>query len=168
MKTINVTIKNLAMALLVFWIPMTMTMAQESEGIKRDKQERIKAFKKEYIEDKVALTEEEAGKFWPLYDEYIEAQQKLLRQKREKTKKILDGNTWQNATDEQVSKLIDLNFEYEQKMLDLKKKFDQRFREALPIRKVGQFYKAERDFKKYLVKKIAAKREKQLPQSIRE
>ena len=65
--------------------------------------------------------------------------------------KNIDINT---LSDEQLIKMANSEFDQQQKMLDLRKKYHQEFLKILSIKKVMLLYEAEKDFRKELLKKL--------------
>lgn len=114
--------------------------------------ERIEAQKIAYITKQLSLTPDEAKLFWTVYDEYQdkkEAEQKAYREKY-----ILQWADINKLTDKEAKELADSFVIHEQKMLDLNKEYNLKFQKVLPIRKVVMLYKAERNFRRILLKKI--------------
>ena len=114
------------------------------------KSEKIKAMKVEYITTKLELTPTEAEKFWPVYNEYMDKMQTLAKKRRKK----MQANKDKDLSDKEVNELIELNFETEQKMLNLKRDYDKKFKSILPVQKVGKLYQAEMQFKHELLRKM--------------
>ena len=113
--------------------------------------EKIKAMKVGYITEKLALTTEEAQKFWPIYNEFqdkIEDIHKQLRKMQNSEESIDD------MSDAEVEKMVDMHTELRQKELDIQKEYHAKFKAVLPIKKVAKLYKADQDFMRDLLKKI--------------
>lgn len=115
-----------------------------SDPKKHTSHEEIQAIKTAYITKKVDLTKEEAKKFWPVYNEYQKEFIQLIHQKRENIK-----SRGGNAT----AKLDD-DFNFEERILDLKKKYKGEFFRILPPEKVLALYRAERDWKEHLIQEL--------------
>ena len=96
-----------------------------------NKGERIEALRIAFISQQLNLSTQEAEKFWPVYNQY-------------KTDlKTLHGN-FKPAEGQQLSAEQQLDFE--QKKLDLKKKYKSQFEGALGKAKVDQLYNLEKQF----------------------
>src|SRR5688572_28403498 len=94
--------------------------AQDRE-ISPEKQEKIKAMKIAYITEKVALTPEEAEKFWPVYNAYSAEEEKI--QSNKKSRKNRSSEAYDNLSDKEIEALIENSFKNKQDALDLKKKY---------------------------------------------
>ncbi|HIE15982.1 MAG TPA: hypothetical protein EYP69_03550 [Bacteroidales bacterium] len=105
-----------------------------------------------YYTRRLNLTPEEAKKFWPLYDEYQDKRQKLMKRRREIGKSLMmNDSTMSTKKAMEINKLY---FNIENEELDLKKVYNQKFKEILPIQKVNKLYFIERQFRIYLLKKL--------------
>ncbi|HEY0668238.1 MAG TPA: hypothetical protein VGD22_08700 [Sphingobacteriaceae bacterium] len=110
--------------------------------------EEIQAIKAAYITKKVDLTNEESKAFWPVYNAYQKEFVQLIHQRRENIKSR-GGNT--------TAKLDD-DFNFEERILELKKKYRSEFSRILPPEKVLTLYRAERDWKEYLIQELKARK----------
>ncbi len=98
------------------------------------------------------LTPEEAKAFWPLYDEYSKKKHDLMKQRREIGHSIMINDSTQN--EEEAENLNKSYFKLETTELDLKKAYNQKFKEVLPVQKVNKLYFVEHQFRIYLLKKL--------------
>lgn len=105
--------------------------------------EKINAARAAYITERLALTPDEAEKFWPLYHEYIQKRQGLRQQFRVAKK---------NGVNETA--LLDLDLKIKQQELDLEKEYSGRFIKIIPAQKLVTLRQAEIDFKKLLLRQI--------------
>lgn len=119
----------------------------------KDVADRIKALRAEVYTRVLSLTSEEAEKFWPIFNEYVEAKENL--QKQLKPENSLDG-----MSDAEVEEYVKKYFEIRQKEFDLEKELVQKLRKVLPIRKIAKLPKAEREFRESLLKRLQEVREK--------
>lgn len=131
------------------WSSMAL-MAQGPGGDFHQKSEKINALKVEFLTTKLELTPAEAEKFWPLYNEFIDKMQTIHRTRRKKMK----ANKGKDLSDAEVNALIAYNFDTDQKLLDLKREYDKKFKSVLPVQKVGKLYLAEEQFKRELLRKM--------------
>lgn len=86
---------------------------------------RVVSLKIAYITEKLNLTEKEAEKFWPIYKKY-DNELKDIRAARAEDK-------------------IDI-LAYEEKVLQVRKKYQNEFKKAISDAKVQEFYRAEQQF----------------------
>jgi hypothetical protein len=123
------------------------TYAQRGNNPNKGKQ--IEAIKIGYLTRRLDLSPDESQKFWPVYNQYQQDLQDINHQR-----KIARA---QNDND--ANKLVDDDFKYEDKILDLKKKYRYEFKKILSPEKVKSLYIAERDFREELIKQLKNRRE---------
>lgn len=120
--------------------------------------ERIHAIKMEYITRRIHLTSTQSGAFLPLYDQYEQEIRNLRRSYKEKFKcdKKNDG-----ADDMTIRKYVDDNLDYQQHVLDIKKKYQEQFLKVISQEQLTDLYEAEREFKKMLMQRIRENKTKE-------
>jgi hypothetical protein len=96
----------------------------------------VEAIKIGYFTKKLELTPEEAQRFWPVYNQYINE----IRQVR-----------LQNTDMDEVS--------LEEKIVNVRKKYKSEFSRAIPEEKVNTFFKADKEFTNYLRKELQDRNE---------
>lgn len=104
--------------------------------------EKVESLRVAFITEQLQLTPEESQKFWPVYNQY-RGELKSLRQAYR-----LD------VASEDDSQLADKKFEFEQKKLDLMKKYRPQIEQVVGARKFGLLISAEDKFKQELLKRI--------------
>lgn len=145
MKTLQTTIIT---CLLLFSV--SIAFAQPPKPVKSQEQkEKIESLKVGFLTEKLNLTPEEAQKFWPVYNKYKE-EMKALRQDRKEMKSSAPKDV-ESMNEQELSAFIEQKFLFEQKTLDLKKKYLAEFKKVLPLKKVALLYKAEDEFKMHLL-----------------
>lgn len=138
-----------------------LTIAQSSghrptpERFKERKAE-IEKLKKEFIGTRINLTDEQAPKFWKVYDKYIEEKFRIKKQ----LGKLQRSGFSMAATDEELNKSIDKMFELRTKELDLDKKSKAEFLKVLNIRQLAELYRSEKEFFREILRKFRGKRMK--------
>jgi hypothetical protein len=106
----------------------------------------IESVKAEYLTRRLDLSPEEAQRFWPVYRNYQRDIGKVLQERRK-------ARQDQKTSGEQVDEL-----EFEEDLLDVKKKYRKEFSDVLPPQKVNLLYQAEKDFKEELLKQLKDRR----------
>lgn len=124
-----------------------------SQGLLR---ERLESFKIAHITEELALTTEEAQRFWPVYNEYTQELAEL-RLSHDKLKRKVRQEMLASG-EERLEKLADEYLESMGKKQTIQQQFHQRFKEVLPIRKVLLLYKAEEEFNQKVLTEIAKRR----------
>ncbi|MEQ1746908.1 MAG: hypothetical protein ABMA02_15855 [Saprospiraceae bacterium] len=119
------------------------------------KDERIRSFRVAIYTETLRLTPEEAQVFWPIFNEHMDARDRL--QDDLKPRKQLDS-----MNDSEVEEQIKRHFEMKQRELDLEKDLYQKLRKALPVRKIAKVAAAEREFRERLLTKMQEVKNKRL------
>lgn len=114
--------------------------------------ERIKAFRVAIFTEVLDLTQAEAEAFWPIYNEMETKRRALKKEYRG------DKNT-EGLTDEELEFHLQRFFEREQKELDLRKAYTERFKKVLPLSKVVKIHHAEKQFREQLLRRVAERRQ---------
>ncbi len=118
----------------------------QAQGLTKEK---IEATKVAMITKKMGLSAKEAQSFWPLYNEFLDKKE-VLRQANIKAKKK-DLNT---LSDKEIETLIEEDFTYKQKDLDLQKEYNRKYKAILPVKKIALLSQAEEEFKIWLVEQM--------------
>lgn len=100
-------------------------------GQQPNKGERVEALRVAFITERLNLTPAEAQNFWPVYNQYRNDMETLR-------KNFKQGPDVQLTAEQQL--------DFEQKKLDLKKKYTSQFEGALGKTKVNQLYNLEAEF----------------------
>jgi hypothetical protein len=127
----------------------------------QDKKDKIEAMHSAYITEKVGLTQDEAQKFWPIYNQYHADMEELQKQRRQNARTIKDAGGIDNMKDEEVQKLIANEIDIKSRELDLRKKYIVQFETVLSVKKVAKFFIAEEQFKLYLLEQLKKRRQGQ-------
>lgn len=109
-----------------------------------DNQDKIKSMQAVFFTEQLQLSVEEAQKFWPLYSDYRDEIKKINQQ-------IRSLETDASLSPEQrISKKNQL----EEQKLSISKKYQEQFKKVLPVAKVAQIDKVERDFKMWILSQV--------------
>ncbi|UOQ96862.1 hypothetical protein MUN81_16635 [Hymenobacter sp. 5317J-9] len=103
-----------------------------------------------FITNRVSLTQEQAQKFWPLYNEFSAKRRELNRSGRLLRRDVTDG-----MTDQQIRDNFNQAFTMRQQELNLEKEYFDKFQKVISLRQVAQLFQAERDFTKEVIKRVA-------------
>ncbi|MCX6294732.1 MAG: hypothetical protein NTX97_01485 [Bacteroidetes bacterium] len=128
---------------------------KEKGDRQRDKKENIESMKIAFITNKLDLTPEEAQKFWPVYNQFNDKLQEMRKKRREEDREA--KKNFDDMTDKETDQLIENNFAFQQKELDLQKEYNVKFKAVLPIKKVAKLYATEEQFKRVLIDKLKDK-----------
>lgn len=144
-----------AKILLVSFLFLTQVSltAQSTSTDQSKRKEKIEAAKIAYMTDKIKLTTAEAEKFWPIYNEYSDKREGLMKEYRKKAKALRPSDSVQ-ISETNADQLIDLYLQNEQQVLDLKKEYFPKFKKVIGSRKVVNMFFAEKEFNKLLLEKL--------------
>lgn len=119
-------------------------------GMRPEARERIHAAKMVYITDRLHLPSAQSSDFMPVYGEY-ETELRTLRQTYFKKYKGIDPADADAATSRQF---IDDNLDYQQDVIVLKRKYNDKFLKVITSQQLVDLYKAEREFREMLQKRL--------------
>ncbi len=133
--------KLLVLALLIFTsVCFAQIQSFDStyiEGLKKD----IGGTFKEIVKENLKLTEDEANKFWPLFDEYMAARSPIFEERVNITEEYMMNYY---ALDDATAKdLINKSMQSNQDLLDLRKEYVNKMFEVLPAPLVGKFFQID-------------------------
>lgn len=111
-------------------------LAQDDKP-KNEDANRLEALKVAFLTRKLNLTTEEAQRFWPVYNRYMMEIKQARRENKE------------NKGDE---------VEFEERVLNIRKKFKGEFGTALNAERVNQFFKADKEFGSYIQRELQERR----------
>ncbi|GAB3857431.1 hypothetical protein GCM10028822_31100 [Hymenobacter terrigena] len=103
-----------------------------------------------FITNRVSLTQDQAQKFWPLYNEFSDRRREINRNGRLLRRDITEG-----MTDQQLRDNFTQSFNSRQQELNLEKEYFDKFQKVISLRQVAQLFQAERDFTKEVIKRVA-------------
>ena len=140
--------KNLSKYIYVFVLSFITLAVTAQPGTKRDK---IEALRITFINSKVSLTNQESQLFWPLYKEYNEKWDQLKKTFRQQFVRNVDFSA---MTDKDAEAYLTAEVDLKQKEYELSKEYFEKYKKAVPIKKLAMIRRAEEDFRKELIKNI--------------
>lgn len=124
--------KMFTLTMIVLFSCSSMLFAQEQPDNKE--QEKIQALEIAFISRKLNLNENEAQRFWPIYNEYKrDVRQVMLTQRNNPKRDVLDN---------------------EQMLIDVRKKYKERFVGVIGQPRMNKFFEAEREFRGVLLNQL--------------
>ena len=121
----------------------------------KEREERIKTLKIAFITERLAFTESEAQKFWPIYNAFEEENNKLRRDSYNK-RKVED---FDSMTEADAKLLLDDMSSIENKRHKLREKFMKDLLAVLPAKKVILLKKTEDEFNKKMFEEFKKRRQ---------
>jgi ABC-type Na+ efflux pump permease subunit len=136
--SIYAVISQMILILMIFLGATTVSVAQEDGDDDAQKGGgRIEALKIAYLTKQLNLSPEEAQKFWPIYNKYNDEVRKT-------------------RIDARQNKESEINTQ--EKLLNIRKKYNGEFVKALSTEKVNSFFQAEKNFGVFLQKELMERR----------
>lgn len=155
--------KNIIVLFLLV-IPLGHLFAQDT-ALDTDQRSKIESARIALITERLGLTPDEAEKFWPLYNEFIE-KRKGLRNEYNTAKSKLDPNT---ASEQEKKDLLNLGLKLKERQVDLEKNYSERMMKVISAQQVMALRKAEEDFRRMLLEQLERRRDRmERRQQIRE
>ena len=118
-----------------------------------DKEAKLKQLQKQkikYFTERLNLSEKEAKKFWPVYNDY-QNRKNLIAQERKSTTTYFIQNS-ENMNEDEISELLEKYINYQKRETRLLEVYTNKFREFLPEKKVLQVFILEVKFRQWLLK----------------
>jgi hypothetical protein len=119
----------------------------------KNRMELIKEEKMIFINDYCKFTDDEAKKFWPLHDEMQDKLKEIKRSMRRELRDIKDKGV-DNVSETDLKKAMDNRKGYEQKQLDVKWEYNDKFVAIVGVKKTAKFYEGEIAFRKKLLDRL--------------
>lgn len=133
--------KKLTILIVLFFSALSIAFAQDfpppggrGPGPGGNRGERMKAMYVAYVTEELKLSEDDAQKFWPVHSQYEAEIRSLNRDLPE--------------------------LDREQAVLDIKKKYQDKFTKVLGKERTEEFYKKDAEFRKKMVEKLKEMRER--------
>ncbi len=124
--------KIFSLTMIALFSCSSLLFAQEQPDHKE--QEKIQALEIAFISRKLNLNENEAQRFWPVYNEYKrDVRQVMLTQRNNPKRDVLDN---------------------EQMLIDVRKKYKERFVGVIGQPRMNKFFEAEREFRGVLLNQL--------------
>jgi hypothetical protein len=144
--------KNKYLILVIFLFSIH-SFAQSLLG---EKKEQINALKVGFITNELALTADEAAKFWPIYNAYDDKQFELRHQKMKAFKQRMDVEL-EKMSEKEAATLLAQMENTEDELYQMRKKFVANLKGVLPSVKIIKLKKAEDDFNRKLLQQYRNK-----------
>ncbi|MBT9395635.1 hypothetical protein KLP40_20890 [Hymenobacter sp. NST-14] len=147
-------LRTFSLLLLLAVLPLAGAHAQRGGG-PGQRQERLSQLENAriaYLTEKIALTPDQAQKFWPLYNEFTAKRRDLNRRLRQLRPGAADG-----LSDQQLRDNINQSFALRQQEITLEKDYFDKFQRVISVRQVGRLFLAERQFTREVLRRVAGR-----------
>ncbi|MBS0012081.1 MAG: hypothetical protein KFF49_11760 [Bacteroidales bacterium] len=123
----------------------------------RNRGEVIEAQKIAFFTRYLDLSPEEARMFWPIYDEFTEKRNEIVRQRNDITQEV--GRNFMKMNDQELEEAGDKLIGLDLQEAELKADYHEKFKEVLSPSKVVRLYHTESRFKNYLLNQLRSRRD---------
>jgi len=120
--------------------------------------EKIEAYKKLYLSDKLNLNPSKENEFWKAYRGYEDSLRKLNVNRRQALKKLRANNL--EISDEDFPKMINNYMNFEKRKVELRGELISELKEVISLKKTMMLFKFEDDFRREMISKLRKVREK--------
>lgn len=127
----------------------SVTVFSQNKAKREVLQEKIKSLKIGFITNKINLTPEESEKFWPIYNQMEDERQSILTDKRAEFNK--------QDEDKDPQAYINRHFELKEKEIALEKKYVEKFKSAIPMKKIAKLLFVEKQFRQEVMSNLVKK-----------
>jgi len=149
MKTISkFSFMSTRLLVLTFILMISGTMLVQGQE-RAERIERIKAQRSAFLTVRMSLTPEEAQKFWPVWNEFHEKRQELIKEFRSRWPRNLDVSKLSDREAEQFAEYQVIHIETSAR---LTREFHEALKKILSPKKIALLYEAEEEFNRRLVR----------------
>ena len=149
-------------AIIILFLFIQGISAQNNKDQKGPIRDKIKAQRIAFITERLNLSPDEATKFWPVYNQFSGELEEIKKQQNQFRKSTNDKLAV--MSDKEIDKALEDELSAQQKSIDLQRKYMVELKKTIPTRKVAMLYKAERDFKIMLLKRMRKEGQKPIPE----
>ena len=137
-------------------IILRISMHSFAQSQMEEKKEQIKTLKVGFITNELALTTDEAAKFWPIYNAFDDKQFEIRHQKMKVFKQRMDADL-EKMSEKEASALLSQMENTEEELYQMRKKFVANLKGVLPSVKIIKLKKAEDNFNRKLLQQYRNK-----------
>ena len=140
---------SLAVILVCGTVPLALAQDKPANNLEII-HEKLKADKKLIVSNYMELTEAEAKRFWPVYEDYQKDLQKINERLGAMLKSYAADYRNKSLTDEKAKKLLDEWIALEQDEVKQRKAFAPKVVKALPAKKAARYLQIENEYRMLL------------------
>ena len=145
------------LSILLFLITVSVFAQQK----RNDRHSKLKALKVAFITDKLDLSEQEAQKFWPIYNVFHQNTTKIKYQEIREIRRELRNNM-ETLSDEKANKFLNRFIDAENKLHNEKALLIEKLRRVISAKKIILLKFAEEDFNKKILEQYKKRREQRM------
>ena len=138
----NRLLKHLVFILMLFTGYEVFSQPPASFRSSSNARSKVEAYRESYVDRQLNLNDDQKAKFWPVYRQYHDEITAVRKAKRQ--------NILTNKSRDQMQK----DLQYDQQLIDIKRRYNQEFMKIMPADKVAKIYQSEREFNDELFKQL--------------
>lgn len=120
--------------------------------------ERIESYKIQYLTEKLDLSPEMAQQFWPIYNQFQKETRQILHGQQDLPPQEFEKPDFKDMSDADLEKMVLDKLNDQKKLAELKIQYFDRFKECLGTRGAANYYRAELDFHRRLMRELGKRR----------
>lgn len=132
------------------------TYAQPGNQMREDHWEKFRSEKVAFLTTSLDLTPDEAQRFWPVYNQMEKERWEMQKLRRDLEAKVQEAED--NLSDQRIKQLTRDFAGSMKKEAEMVSNYNEKLLDILPPKKVLKLYKAENEFRMYMIKKFRDKR----------
>ena len=146
--------KSITRPLLLLFLVFLQTQVNtiSAQEPKNSRFEKIQSMKIGFITERLNLTPEEAEVFWPIYNDFQNRRDKINRDRNKTNHFFIDHVD--NMSDKEIEATLDDYIKYHKQETDLLIEYHEKFKKALPPKKVMKLYISELQFRGFLLEQL--------------
>ena len=141
--------------LLIFYLTFFIFQTGFSQR-ERLSREKVNAYKKLFLSDKLKLNPNIEIDFWKAYKSYEDSLYQLWDNNKNNFRKVADEMSF---SDSEYAQLINDYMDYEKKKVELRGQLISELKEVLSPRKTYELFRLEEDFRREMMKKLRESRQ---------
>ena len=141
--------------LLLLYLTFFIFQASYSQN-ERFSREKVNAYKKLFLSDKLKLNPNIEIDFWKAYKSYEDSLYQLWDNNKNNFRKVADETSF---SDPEYAQLINDYMDYEKKKIELRGQLISELKEVLSPRKTYELFRLEEDFRREMMKKLRESRQ---------
>jgi hypothetical protein len=145
----------------IFTLIFALFISLQLFSQKRESREKIKALKISYITEKLAITPQEATKFWPVYNKFEKERYQLYHVERAKMKNNIDDlGGIDDLTEKQAEVFTNDMLALEKLTFETSVRYQNALKKVISYKKIVKLQIVERDFNRQLFRRYKNRKSK--------
>lgn len=131
--------------------------------VKEKMLEKMESMRVAYLTNELDLSSEESARFWPVYNEYSKKRMELRKDMMERKRNLRK----EDISEEESVKELEEQMAVQEKELNLKRNYYEKFKAILPAQKLAKLEPAEKEFHQEVLRKLKERRDQRMERGMR-